>query len=454
MAGNTFGELFNITTFGESHGKAVGVVIDGVKPNIPIDINEIQKELDKRKPGTSNITTSRKEEDRVEILSGIFEGKSTGTPICMVIWNKKQDPKAYEKIKNIFRPGYAGYTFIKKYGIYDYRGGGRASGRETIGRVAAGAIAKSMLHEYGIQIIGYTKKVGTIETKKVDLSLMDKNDIKCPDETAAKKMIALIKNLKQKGDSVGGVIEVLIKGSPIGLGDPVFDKLNSDIAKAMLSIGAVKGVEFGEGFKLSEKKASDINDEFYFDKKYNKIRTYTNRQGGILGGISNGEDIIIRIAIKPTSSILIEKRTIDYDNKQTKIKMDGRHDPCLCPRIIPVAESMIALVLIDKILKQQMIQKGKTLNELRQNIDFLDKNILLLLAERQKISKLIGEEKSKINKPIFDKKREETVLKKRKAFAKKLSLDADFVQTFYKSLFSISKNVQGKTNKSNNKIIS
>jgi chorismate synthase len=451
MAGNTFGELFKIITFGESHGKAVGVVIDGVIPNIPIDINEIQKELDKRKPGTNSIITSRKEEDRVEILSGVFEGKSTGTPICMLIWNKSQDPKAYEKIKNIFRPGHAGYTFIKKYGIYDYRGGGRASGRETIGRVAAAAIAKTMLREYGIQVLGYTKKIGTIETKKVNLSLIDKNDIKCPDETTAKKMVALIKKLKQKGDSVGGIIEILIKGSPVGLGDPVFDKLNSDIAKAILSIGAVKGIEFGEGFKLSEGKASKVNDEFYFDKKSNKIRTYTNRQGGILGGISNGENIIVRIAIKPTSSILIEKRTVDYNHKSTKIKVGGRHDTCLCPRIIPVAESMIALVLIDKILKQQMIQKGKTLNELRQNIDFLDKNILLLLAERQKICKLIGEEKAKTNKPIFDKKREETVLNKRKAFAKRLSLNTHFIETFYKSLFSISKNVQIKTNKNNNK---
>ena len=445
MAGNTFGELFKITTFGESHGKAVGVVIDGVVPNVPIDINEIQRELDKRKPGTSSITTPRKEEDRVEILSGVFEGKSTGTPICMIVWNKNQDSKAYEKIKNIFRPGHAGYTFIKKYGIYDYRGGGRASGRETIGRVAAGSIAKSMLREYGIQIIGYTKKVGTIETKKVNLSLIDQNEIKCPDGTTAKKMIALIKETKKKGDSVGGVIEIIIKGCSVGLGDPVFNKLNSDIAKALLSIGAVKGIEFGAGFKLSEGKGSEVNDEFYFDKKLNKIRTYTNRQGGILGGISNGEDIIIRIAIKPTSSILIEKRTVDYDNKPTKIKVEGRHDPCLCPRIIPVAESMIALVLLDKILINQTLpHKNQTLNELRKDIDFLDKNILLLLAERQKISKLIGKEKTKINKPILDKKREEIVLKKRKAFAKKLCLDTHFIETFYKSLFSISKNVQGK----------
>jgi chorismate synthase len=447
MTGNTFGELFRITTFGESHGKAVGVVIDGVKPNIPIDINEIQKELNKRRPGASSITTPRKEEDSVEILSGIFEGKSTGTPICLIVWNKNQDSKVYEKIKNIFRPNHAGYTFIKKYGIYDYRGGGRASGRETIGRVAAGAIAKSMLRQYGIQIVGYTKKVGKIETKKINLSVINKNDIRCPDETSAKKMIALIKEIKQKGDSIGGVIEILIKGCPIGLGDPVFHKLNSDIAKALLSIGGVKGIEFGMGFKVSEEKASNINDEFYFDKKLNKIRTYTNNQGGILGGISNGEDIVIRIAVKPTSSILIEKRTVDYDHKPKKIKVEGKHDPCLCPRIIPVAESMIALVLIDKILTQKMLPKSNTLNELRKDIDFLDKNILLLLSERQNISKLIGEEKTKTNKPIFDKKREEVVLKKRKAFAKKICLDIHFVETFYNSLFSISKSVQGKKSK-------
>jgi chorismate synthase len=447
MAGSTLGEIFRITTFGESHGRAVGVVIDGVKPNLDINTKEIQHELNRRRPGQSSITTPRSEEDKVEILSGIFEGKTTGAPICMVIWNKDQNPKIYDQYKNIFRPGHAGFTFLKKYGIYDYYGGGRASGRETIGRVAAGAIAKSMLRNMGIQITGYTKKVGKIEAKKIDLSKIENNIVRCPDEEAAQKMIDLIHEVKSKGDSIGGIVEIIISNCPIGLGDPVFNKLHADLAKALLSIGAVKGFEIGEGFKVSEAKASKLNDEFCYDKKLEKVRTITNYQGGILGGMSTGEDIVIRIAVKPPSSILIEKKTVDFDNKPKKVKIEGRHDPCLCPRIVPVAESMVAMVLLDKIMSQQLIAKSLTLDELRKDIDFVDRNILLLLAERQEISKLIGEEKSKISKPVLDKSREHKVLKERVAFAKKLDLDEKFVDKFYKSVFELSKNVQKKKGK-------
>jgi len=444
MAGSTLGEMFRITTFGESHGKAVGVVIDGVRPNVEIDVQEIQHELNRRRPGQSSITTPRNEEDKVEILSGIFQGKTTGAPICLVIWNKDQNPKVYDQYKNIFRPGHAGFTFLKKYGIYDYYGGGRASGRETIGRVAAGAIAKSMLREYSVSIIGYTKKVGKIEAKKIDLDIIESNPVRCPDEAAAEKMIELIHEVKSKGDAIGGVVEIVIKNCPVGLGDPVFNKLNADIAKALLSIGAVKGIEIGEGFKVSEAKASKLNDEFYYEKTSNKVRTKTNYQGGILGGMSTGEDIIIRIAIKPPSSILIEKNTVDYDNKPKKVKIEGRHDPCLCPRIVPVAEAMIAMVLLDKLMNQNLLSKSNTLDELRKDIDFVDRNILLLLAERQEISRLIGEEKKKISKPVFDKNREEKVLKERIKFSKKLDLDSSFIENLYKSIFKLSKDVQNK----------
>jgi chorismate synthase len=442
MAGSTFGELFRITTFGESHGKAVGVVIDGIKPNLNIDVNEIQHELNRRRPGQSSITTPRKEEDKVEILSGIFENKTTGAPICMVIWNKDQNPKVYEQYKDIFRPGHAGFTFLRKYGIYDYYGGGRASGRETIGRVAAGAVAKSMLRSSGIEIIGYTKKVGKIEAKNIDLSIIETNSIRCPDGEAATRMIDLIQDVKSKGDSIGGVVEIIIKNCPTGLGDPVFDKLHADIAKALLSIGAVKGFEIGEGFKVTEAKASKLNDEFIFDKNKNRVRTKTNYQGGILGGMSDGEDIIVRIAVKPPSSILIDKNTIDFNNKPRKIKIEGRHDPCLCPRIVPVAEAMVALVLIDKIMIQETIKRGDSLKELRGDIDAIDHKIMLLLSERQEISKLIGKEKEKISKPVFDKSREAQVLKERISFAKKLRLDPAFIEKLYKSIFETSKKVQ------------
>jgi len=447
MAGSSFGEIFRITTFGESHGKAVGVVIDGVTPNVAIDINQIQHELNRRKPGQSSITTPRNEEDKVEILSGIFEGKTTGAPMCLVIWNKDQNPKIYDQYKDIFRPGHAGYTFLKKYGIYDYYGGGRASGRETAGRVAAGAVAKQMLHNFGIQIIAYTKKVGKIEAKNINLDIIEANVVRCPDEEAAKKMIELIHDVKAKGDSIGGVVEVLIRNCPIGLGDPVFDKLHADFAKALLSIGAIKGFEIGEGFKVGEAKASKLNDEFIFDETSGKVRTKTNFQGGILGGMSNGEDIVIRIAVKPPSSILIEKETVDFENKKRKIKIEGRHDPCLCPRIVPVAESMLALVLIDKMMSQNLVKRGDSLESLRRDIDLVDKNILFLISERQKIAKLIGEEKRKIEKPIFDKLREEKVLKERITFGRKIGLEEPMVKSIFKLFFKFSKQLQKRTGK-------
>lgn len=345
MTGNEFGKNFKIITFGESHGKGIGVVIDGVKAGKKISAKDIQKELDRRRPGQSKITTQRKESDTVEIISGIFEDKTLGTPICLLIRNKDYRPKDYSAIKKLFRPGHAGYTYLKKYGIRDYRGGGRSSGRETVARVAAGAIAKKELKKNKIKIIGYVKEIAGIEAKKIDYKEIEKNPVRSPDKIAAKKMEKAIIDAIKKKDSVGGIVEIVVKGLPAGVGEPVFSKLDAELAKALMSIGAVKGVEFGSGFKSAKMKGSENNDEIRNVK--GKVKFLSNNSGGILGGISNGEDIVIRIAVKPTSSIAQKQRTINENKKNVFIETKGRHDPCICPRIVPVAEAMVALVLID-----------------------------------------------------------------------------------------------------------
>ena len=351
MSANTFGEKFRVTTFGESHGRAVGVVIDGVPSKLKISVEDIQKELNRRKPGQSAITTQRTEEDKVEILSGVFEGKTTGTPICLLVWNKDQHSSDYDELKDVLRPGHAGFTYLAKYGIYDYRGGGRASGRETIGRVAAGAVAKIILAKNKIQIIGYTKEIAGIQAKNIDYAQIEKNSVRCADSNAAIKMEKKILEAMKSGDSVGGIVEVIISGCPAGLGNPVFDKLEADLAKAMLSIPAVKGFEIGSGFHSVKMLGSEHNDEFYFDKRKNRISTKTNFSGGVLGGISTGEDIIFRIAVKPTSSISRLQRTVDARGVKNKIRIEGRHDPCICPRIVPVAEAMAGVVIVDHLLR-------------------------------------------------------------------------------------------------------
>jgi chorismate synthase len=352
MSGNTFGNILKITTWGESHGPAIGVVIDGCPPNIPLSEKDIQKDLDKRKPGKSNITTQRKEDDIVEILSGVFNGITTGAPISLIIKNNDSDSSKYEKIKNVFRPGHADYTFHKKYGLRDYRGGGRSSGRETVARVAAGTVAKKIITDYiktKINIIGYTKQIGNIKIKNIDFEQIEKNQVRCPDNKLAKKMEDKIIETRKNNNSIGGVVEIIIKNCPPGLGDPVFDKLDADLAKALISIGSVKAVEFGSGFNVSLMKGSENNDEI--------INTgfKSNNAGGILGGISTGQDIIIRFAVKPTPSIYSEQETINIKGESTKIKVEGRHDPCIVPRIIPVAEAMVALVIADKMLMQKCI---------------------------------------------------------------------------------------------------
>lgn len=347
MTGNTFGENFKITTFGESHGKAIGVIVDGVPSNLTLSEEDIQRELDRRKPAQSFITSQRVEEDKVEILSGVFEGKTLGTPICMIVFNRNQRSEDYLDLKNKFRPGHADFTYFAKYGIYDYRGGGRASGRETLARVAAGAIAKKILEQKNIKIIGYTKSVFNIEAKKIDYDEIEKNPIRCPDKSAAKKMIKKIIEVQKIKDSVGGVIEIVVKGCPAGIGEPVFNKLDAMLAYAMLSIPSVKAFEIGTGFKCTTMYGSQQNDEFYYDRKLKSIRTKTNYAGGVLGGISTGEDIIFRIAVKPASSIGKKQKTVDISGRINKISITGRHDPCICPRIVPVAEAMTAIVLVN-----------------------------------------------------------------------------------------------------------
>ncbi|MBU2590910.1 MAG: chorismate synthase, partial [Nitrospinae bacterium] len=330
---------------------AVGVVIDGCPAGISLSEEDIQHDLDRRRPGVSSVSTSRNEADKAEILSGIFEGKTTGTPISILVKNNGQHSNDYSNIRELFRPGHADYTYQAKYGLRDYRGGGRSSGRETIGRVAAGAVAKKILERAGIKIIGYTKQIGNIEISSFDADAIDSNDVRSPDPKAAKEMITLIEAAKRDGDSIGGVVEVVAKGVPAGLGEPVFDKLDADIAKALMSIGAVKGVEIGDGFASATRRGSENNDHIVSNK--DKISFSTNHAGGILGGISNGDDIVARIAVKPTASISKPQPTVDLRGKQQEIRTEGRHDPSICPRIVPVAEAMLALVLADHLLRNR-----------------------------------------------------------------------------------------------------
>ncbi len=352
MAGNSFGDIFRISTWGESHGPAIGVVIDGCPAGIEITKEDIQKELNRRSPGQSSVTTSRKEPDEAQILSGLFRGKTTGLPISILVKNQDVDSSKYEKIKHLFRPGHADFTYLAKYGIRDYRGGGRSSARETIARVAGGAIAKKILYKNKISIIGHTIQVGNITAKKFSQKEIENNPVRCADRSAAQKMEKEILKSKKAGDSLGGIIEIIAKRVPPGLGEPVFDKLDADIAKAMMSLGAVKGVEIGAGFAISSMKGSEANDEFVL--KSGKVTTKTNHAGGIIGGISNGNDIIVRLAVKPTASISQTQNTINQKGQTKKIKIEGRHDPCICPRIVPIAESMMALVIVDHLLKQKI----------------------------------------------------------------------------------------------------
>jgi chorismate synthase len=349
MGGNSFGTLFRITTWGESHGEALGVVIDGCPPRVELSNEDIQKELDQRKPGRGKGSSPRKERDRVEILSGVFEGKTTGTPISLLIRNEDVDSSPYEEWKDVFRPGQADFTYQAKYGIRDYRGGGRASARETVGRVAAGAVAKKVLEKEKIEIIGYTLELGGIRAEKVDYEEVEKNALRCPDKDALITMEKKIEEVKNQGDSLGGIVEILVRGCPRGLGEPVFDKLEADLAKALMSIGAVRGVEVGAGFRVVRMLGSQCNDPIG-PKGFEK-----NDAGGILGGISNGEDIMLRVAVKPIPSISLEQRAVDQAMQPVSMKIKGRHDVSAIPRINPVCEAMVAIVLVDHLLRQKAL---------------------------------------------------------------------------------------------------
>lgn len=352
---NTFGNIYRLTSFGESHGPGIGGVIDGCPAGIELDTAFIQQELNRRKPGQSRITTPRKEDDEVQFLSGVYEGKTTGTPIGFIIWNKNQHSQDYDNMKTVFRPSHADYTYQTKYGIRDPRGGGRSSARETIARCVAGAIAKLALRKYGIQIQAFTSQVGPIKLEKsyleYDLNLTEESDVRCPDPVKAAEMETLIAEIKSQGDTVGGVITCVSKGVPVGLGEPVFGKLHAALGHAMLTINAVKGFEYGDGFEAAFYRGSQRNDRFYNDNGH--ISTHTNHSGGVQGGISNGQDIYFRVAFKSVATILMEQETVNMEGEETILKARGRHDPCVLPRAVPIVESMTAMTLLDYLLIQK-----------------------------------------------------------------------------------------------------
>ena len=354
--GNTFGKIYKISTYGESHGKSIGVIIDGCPPGVEIDTNYIQNELDRRKPGQSKITSPRKENDLIEVLSGVFEGKSTGAPISLQIKNKDQRSSDYKHISQSFRPSHADYTYFKKYGNRDHRGGGRSSARETANWVAAGAIAKQILKKLNVKINAYVSQVGNINMpthySKLNLDDSEKNIVRCPDPSYAKKFISLIDKTRKNLDTVGGIITCIVQGCPVGIGEPIFNKLHAELGKAMLSINAVKGFEYGSGFHGAQMNGSDHNDEFKLSNE-GKVSTKSNFSGGIQGGISNGEDIYFNVAFKPVSTIMKDQKSIDSKNKVVTLKGKGRHDPCVVPRAVPIVESMAANVIVDLYLQNK-----------------------------------------------------------------------------------------------------
>ena len=356
MAGNTFGQAFRITTFGESHGVAIGVIVDGCPAGVPIDETFIQQELDRRRPGQSKIVTQRNESDSAQILSGVFEGKSTGHPIALVIYNEDQRSKDYSHIADKFRPSHADFTYQSKYGHRDYRGGGRSSARETAARVAGGAIAKMILHTEGVSVNAYVSQVGSLKTEKpynlLDFNEIETTPVRCPDLDMAEQMIALIQEVKKVGDTIGGVTTCVIKGCPVGLGEPAFDKLHADLAKAMLSINASKGFEYGSGFDGVTMRGSEHNDAFYTEG--GKVKTKTNHSGGIQGGISNGEDIYFRVAFKPVATIIPAQESVNMAGETVEVTGRGRHDPCVLPRAVPIVEAMAAIVMADHFLRNKM----------------------------------------------------------------------------------------------------
>jgi chorismate synthase len=356
--GNTFGRLFRVTTWGESHGAAVGAVVDGCPPRLPLSEADIQPELDRRRPGQSLLTSQRKESDTVRIVSGVFEGQTLGTPIGMVIPNEDMRPGDYREMREKYRPSHADYTYEAKYGVRDWRGGGRTSARETAGRVAGGAIARKLLaHRYGVEVVAWVAKVGRLladcDLEKVTRAEVDRTPIRCPDLAVAEQMMAAVEAVRKEGNSLGGIVACVVRGCPPGWGEPVFDRLEADLAKAVLSLPASKGFEIGSGFAGTDLTGLEHNDEFYMDG--DRVRTRTNRSGGVQGGITNGETVYFRVAFKPTATILHEQRTVDIRHEETTIEGRGRHDPCVLPRAVPMVEAMTLLVLADHALRHEAI---------------------------------------------------------------------------------------------------
>ncbi len=381
---NSFGERFRITTFGESHGPAVGVVIDGVAPNVLFDLDEVQRELDRRRPGQSPVSTPRKEADRLEVLSGIFEGRTTGAPIALLIRNTDAKPKHYEEIRDRFRPGHADFTYLAKYGIRDWRGGGRSSARETAVRVAAGALAKQLLASRGVRIHGHTVRIGTVAVAEppapeaLDPAAVEANPVRCAEATAAERMVAAVDAARKDGDSLGGVVEVVALGVPPGWGDPVYQKLSSELAAALCSIPAVKGVEFGDGFALAARRGSEVNDAI------TPTGFASNHAGGLLGGISNGAPLVLRVAAKPTASIRVPQQSVDTAGNPATIRVPGRHDPCIVPRLVPVAEAMVAITLCDAMLRQDALEAAKAdAHTLTYELAQTDAALLALMRRRE-----------------------------------------------------------------------
>ncbi|MHA8095281.1 chorismate synthase [Aquirufa lenticrescens] len=362
--GSIYGKIFQISTFGESHGAAVGVVVTGCPAGVDFDMEFIQSELDRRKPGQSRITTQRKEADSVEVVSGVFEGKTTGTPIAMLVWNGDQRSKDYSHIADQFRPSHADFTYQEKYGVRDYRGGGRSSARETVARVAAGALAKLVLKQLGVKITAYVSQVGTLKlttpVEQLDLAVAETNAVRCPDTALAEEMFTYIDDIRKQGDSVGGVVSAYITGCPVGLGEPVFDKLHAELGKAMLSINAVKGFEYGSGFDGVELRGSQHNDIIVKDEA-GKVSTVTNHSGGIQGGISNGEPIYFRVGFKPVATIMQDQDSLNNSGEKIVVSGKGRHDPCVVPRAVPIVEAMSAIVLLDFYLRNRLTKLSDVL---------------------------------------------------------------------------------------------
>jgi chorismate synthase len=362
--GSIYGKIFQISTFGESHGAAVGVVVTGCPAGVDFDLDFIQSELDRRKPGQSRITTQRKEADSVEVVSGVFEGKTTGTPIAMLVWNGDQRSKDYSHIADQFRPSHADFTYQEKYGVRDYRGGGRSSARETVARVAAGALAKLVLNQLGVKITAYVSQVGTLKlvtpVEQLDLAVAETNAVRCPDTQLAEEMFTYIDEIRKQGDSVGGVVSAYITGCPVGLGEPVFDKLHAELGKAMLSINAVKGFEYGSGFDGVELRGSQHNDIIIKDEA-GKVSTVTNHSGGIQGGISNGEPIYFRVGFKPVATIMQDQDSLNNSGEKIVVSGKGRHDPCVVPRAVPIVEAMSAIVLLDFYLRHRLTKLSDVL---------------------------------------------------------------------------------------------